>query len=51
MAFGYGGQNDITRACQSIATKAKDGLLEPQDTTKSLVGQELQTKIIDAPCP
>lgn len=50
-AISYSGQDDITQACQSIATKVRDGLIEPSDVTKSLIEQELETRITTTPCP
>lgn len=51
MAMSYSGQNDIVHACQTIATKVKDGLLQPEDITKSLFEQNLQTNVTDVPAP
>ncbi|KAL9230711.1 hypothetical protein vseg_006027 [Gypsophila vaccaria] len=51
LAMSYSGQNDIVKACQSIATKVNEGLLKPQDITHSLIQQELETKISDIPNP
>ncbi|KMT12312.1 hypothetical protein BVRB_5g102540 [Beta vulgaris subsp. vulgaris] len=51
MAMSYSGQNDIVHACQSIAAKVKDGLLQPEDITKSVFEQQLQTKVTNVPSP
>ncbi|XP_074314723.1 cis-prenyltransferase 4, chloroplastic-like [Silene latifolia] len=51
LAMSYSGQNDIVQACQSIANKVKEGLLEPVDVTSTLIQQELLTKISDIPNP
>ncbi|KMT12313.1 hypothetical protein BVRB_5g102550 [Beta vulgaris subsp. vulgaris] len=51
LAISYSGQNDILQACQSIAMKVKDGLLQPEDITKSLFEQQLQTKVTNVPSP
>lgn len=50
-AVSYSGQDDITKACQSIAMKVKDGAVDPKDITKSVIEQELETKITATPCP
>ena len=50
-AVSYSGQDDITKACQSIAMKVKDGAIDPKDITKSVIEQELETKITATPCP
>ena len=50
-AISYSGQDDITKACQSIAMKVKDGIIDPKDITKSLIEQQLETKITATPCP
>ncbi|XP_021744844.1 dehydrodolichyl diphosphate synthase 2-like [Chenopodium quinoa] len=51
LAMSYSGQNDIVHACQTIAMKVKDGLLQPNDITKSLFEQHLRTKVTDVPAP
>ncbi|KAJ8448335.1 hypothetical protein Cgig2_021963 [Carnegiea gigantea] len=51
LAMSYGGQNDIVQACQGIATKVKHGFLEPEDITRPLVEQELQTRVTNVPSP
>ncbi|KAL2902070.1 Dehydrodolichyl diphosphate synthase 4 [Bienertia sinuspersici] len=51
MAMSYSGQNDIVHACQNIAMKVKDGLLQPEDITKSLFEQQLQTMVTHVPSP
>ncbi|XP_021744843.1 uncharacterized protein LOC110710809 [Chenopodium quinoa] len=51
LAMSYSGQNDIVHACQNIATKVKDGLLQPEDITKSLFEEHLQTNVTDMPLP
>ncbi|XP_021753912.1 uncharacterized protein LOC110719321 [Chenopodium quinoa] len=51
LAMSYSGQNDIVHACQTIATKVKDGLLQPEDITKSLFEENLQTNVTDMPSP
>ncbi|KAJ8570749.1 hypothetical protein K7X08_037721 [Anisodus acutangulus] len=51
VAVNYSGQHDVVQACQSIAQKVKDGIIEPKDINNFLVEQELQTNCIDFPCP
>ncbi|XP_059296492.1 cis-prenyltransferase 4, chloroplastic-like [Lycium ferocissimum] len=51
LALNYSGQHDVVQACQTIAQKAKDGIIEPEDINRLLVEQELQTNCIDFPCP
>ncbi|KAK2979991.1 hypothetical protein RJ640_020017 [Escallonia rubra] len=43
VAVSYSGQYDIVQACQSIALKVKDGLIEPEDINEFLIEKELQT--------
>ncbi|KAM3340439.1 cis-prenyltransferase 4, chloroplastic [Capsicum galapagoense] len=43
--------NDVVQACQTIAQKVKDGIIEPEDISSFLVEQELQTNCTDFPCP
>ncbi|KAJ8642471.1 hypothetical protein MRB53_019165 [Persea americana] len=52
VAVSYSGRNDIVQACQKIAGKVKDGLLEPGNITESIIEQELETNCAaDFPCP
>lgn len=52
VAVSYSGRNDIVQACQKIAGKVKDGLLEPGDITESVIEKELETNCAsDFPCP
>lgn len=52
VAVSYSGRNDIVQACQKIASKVKDGLLEPVNITESIIEQELETNCAaDFPCP
>ncbi|KAJ8774487.1 hypothetical protein K2173_016933 [Erythroxylum novogranatense] len=51
IAMSYSGQYDIVQACRQIAVKVKDGFIDPQDVSKSLIEQELQTKLTEFPCP
>ncbi|KAJ8774444.1 hypothetical protein K2173_016890 [Erythroxylum novogranatense] len=51
MATNYSGQNDIVQACQRIAAKVKDGLLDHNHITRSLFEQELGTQCAEFPCP
>ena len=43
VAISYSGRGDIVQACQRIAQKVKEGLLEPAEVTESLIAQELET--------
>ncbi|XAR68824.1 Ditrans,polycis-polyprenyl diphosphate synthase ((2E,6E)-farnesyl diphosphate specific) [Bertholletia excelsa] len=51
IAVSYSGKYDIVQACQSIAVKVKDGLIEPKDINEFLIEQELQTKCMEIPSP
>ncbi|XP_058101182.1 cis-prenyltransferase 4, chloroplastic-like isoform X1 [Magnolia sinica] len=51
VAVSYSGRDDIVQACQKIAYKVKDGLLEPGDITELLIEQELETNAVDFPFP
>ncbi|CAK9152922.1 unnamed protein product [Ilex paraguariensis] len=51
VAVNYSGQRDIVQACQSIALKAKDGLIEPEDINEFLIEQELDTRCAAFPHP
>ncbi|XP_057549233.1 cis-prenyltransferase 4, chloroplastic-like [Amaranthus tricolor] len=50
-AISYSGKNDIVQACKSITKKVQIGLIDCEDVDESLIEQELQTKIMTAPCP
>ncbi|XP_073157330.1 cis-prenyltransferase 4, chloroplastic-like [Henckelia pumila] len=51
LAVNYSGQNDLVQACQNIAQKVKDGLIEPEDIDKFLLESELETNCTDFPNP
>ncbi|KAL3326728.1 hypothetical protein AABB24_037427 [Solanum stoloniferum] len=51
VAVNYSGQHDVVQACQTIAQKVKDGIIETKDINSFLIEQELQTNCIDFPCP
>ncbi|KAM3689796.1 hypothetical protein ACJW31_09G073300 [Castanea mollissima] len=51
VAVSYSGQYDIVQACQKIALKVKDGLIEPNDINESLIKQELETNCTEFPYP
>ncbi|KAI3447776.1 hypothetical protein Pfo_004441 [Paulownia fortunei] len=51
VAANYSGQNDVVQACQKIALKVKDGLIEPEDINEYLVEKELETNCTDFPYP
>lgn len=43
VAVSYSGRRDIVRACQRIADKVKNELVDPEDITELLFAQELET--------
>ncbi|VEU38977.1 unnamed protein product, partial [Pseudo-nitzschia multistriata] len=43
LAVNYGGRRDILSACRSIATDARDGLLDPSEITESTLSERLGT--------
>ena len=49
IAINYGGRDEITRAVNRIAMQVKDGQLEVQDITESLISQYLDTHGIPEP--
>lgn len=49
VAADYGGQWDITQACQHLAQKVQQGVLEPADITAATVNQHVC--LGDAPAP
>ncbi|XP_074353580.1 cis-prenyltransferase 4, chloroplastic-like isoform X2 [Apium graveolens] len=51
VAVNYSGKYDIVQACQTIAQKAKDGLIEPEDINELYVEQELKTNCAEYPYP
>lgn len=51
VAVSYSGQYDLVQACQRIAMKVKDGLIEPNDVSESLIEQELETNCTEFPYP
>ncbi|KAK0584627.1 hypothetical protein LWI29_016237 [Acer saccharum] len=51
VAVSYSGKNDLVQACQRIAMKVKDGVIEPSDNNESLIEQELETNCTEFPCP
>ncbi|KAL0375328.1 UNVERIFIED_CONTAM: Dehydrodolichyl diphosphate synthase 2 [Sesamum radiatum] len=51
IAVNYSGQNDIVQACQKLAVKVKDGLIEPEEINEFLVERELETNCTDFPHP
>ncbi|KAH0721669.1 hypothetical protein KY290_005819 [Solanum tuberosum] len=51
VAVNYSGQHDVVQACQTIAQKVKDGIIETKDINSFLIEQELQTNCLDFPCP
>jgi ditrans,polycis-polyprenyl diphosphate synthase len=51
VAVSYSGKYDIIQACRSIASKVKDGALELEDISESLIEQELETNCTEYPYP
>lgn len=51
LAVNYSGQSDVVQACQKLAVKVKDGLIEPEDINEVLVEKELGTNCTDFPYP
>ncbi|KAK9289388.1 hypothetical protein L1049_007543 [Liquidambar formosana] len=51
VAVSYSGKYDIVQACQSIALKVKNSLIEPKDIDESLIEQELETNCTEFPYP
>lgn len=51
IAVNYSGQNDVVQACQKLAIKVKDGIIEPKDINELLVQRELGTNITNFPNP
>ncbi|KAJ0808886.1 putative decaprenyl diphosphate synthase, di-trans-poly-cis-decaprenylcistransferase [Helianthus annuus] len=43
IAINYSGKNDIVQACQSIARKVKDGLVDPEEINEFMIENELGT--------
>ncbi|PIA59386.1 hypothetical protein AQUCO_00400337v1 [Aquilegia coerulea] len=51
VAVSYTGKYDIVQACQNIAYKVKDGLVQPEEINEHLIEQELQTNCTEFPYP
>ncbi|KAJ4704449.1 Alkyl transferase [Melia azedarach] len=51
VAVSYSGQYDLVQACQRIAMKVKDGLIELDDVNESLIEKELETNCTEFPYP
>lgn len=43
LALSYGGRSEIISACQRVAEKVKNGLVEPKDIDANLMAEHLQT--------
>ncbi|KAI3760411.1 hypothetical protein L1987_50806 [Smallanthus sonchifolius] len=50
-AVNYSGKHDIIRACRSLATQVKDGVILSNQINETIFAQELYTKFVDFPCP
>lgn len=46
VAVSYSGRLDIVQACQRIAGKVKEGILEPEDIDEAMFEEELETNCI-----
>ncbi|TXG58795.1 hypothetical protein EZV62_016624 [Acer yangbiense] len=51
VAVSYSGKYDLVQACQRIAMKVKDGVIEPSDINESLIEQQLETNCTEFPYP
>ncbi|KAJ9172489.1 hypothetical protein P3X46_015719 [Hevea brasiliensis] len=51
VAVSYSGKYDVVNACKSIACQVKDGVIEPEDISESLIEQELETNCSEFPSP
>ncbi|KAJ0027891.1 hypothetical protein Pint_35182 [Pistacia integerrima] len=51
VAVSYSGRYDLVQACQRIAMKVKDGIIELNDVNESLIEQDLETNCTDFPYP
>lgn len=51
VALNYSGKYDIIQACQSVATKVKDGVLRLEDINEDLIKHELESKYTEFPYP
>ena len=49
IAINYGSRDEIRRTMQSIATKVKNGEINPEDITEDYISQNLDTKEIPDP--
>ena len=49
IAFNYGGRDEIVKAMQKIASKAKEGKINIEDINQELISQNLYTKNIPDP--
>nr|XP_023894206.1 dehydrodolichyl diphosphate synthase 2-like [Quercus suber] len=51
VAASYSGKYDIVQACRSLACKVKDGVIQLEDISESLVEKELETNCTEYPYP
>lgn len=51
IALNYGGRDEIKKAVQSIGKKIREGMLQPEDVTEELIGEELFTGANQADVP
>lgn len=51
VAVSYSGKYDLVQACQNIALRVKDGIIEPEDINEVVIEQELETNCALFPYP
>ncbi|XP_054790657.1 dehydrodolichyl diphosphate synthase 2-like [Prosopis cineraria] len=51
VAVSYSGKYDVVQACKAIAEKVKEGAVEPEDISESLIEKELETSCTEFPNP
>lgn len=49
IAINYGGRNEIVHSVQKIAKSVKEGLIEPENISEKLIGENLYTSSIPNP--
>ncbi|KAL8109097.1 uncharacterized protein LOC141672362 [Apium graveolens] len=49
LAIGYGGRNEIVRACKNVCKRVKDGLIGEEEIDEKIFEQELETSIAQYP--
>ncbi|KAI9109218.1 hypothetical protein K1719_019841 [Acacia pycnantha] len=51
VAVSYSGKYDVVQACKAIAEKVKDGVVQLEEISESLIEQELETNCTEFPNP